>query len=307
MKISELKTDSFIKSLNLLDTDNHFVFENRSHDYADIELLSEEREISPRGASRYPIAEQIDEICEHYGKSAHMGKKYAHMPEIHMKEILDVELPGLPSESYYNYQEVKAFDESVSITNRENVLKCFLLVQRAAAYAKEKNNLEFYDAYNNYLKDLGWFFNAYAFNTFSSSKKEFSINEALFDIISCCFPNANIVASFKKTLEALAKLSSNKEALAAFIKTSTRLNCFQIGMTTQDKNVISVSSIVFRFINTEKKTKILFFNIPVENVEFQYGYCNAVISEADLQKTSDAAREKLGDMTRYISDIKLAD
>jgi len=283
--------------MNLLETDNNIIFRPINHYATSIELHNEVFEKSRYGGKSSKI------VAPFQKKENYTGTE----EDCRMMYLLNFEKELQPAESFYNYQEIRTFDESVSLSNRENILKCFLLVQRAAAYDKENNAMDLYESYNKYLKELGWFFNAYVLHTLDFKKKIFDVNEILFELLASFFPNTSVQNVLKQTIKALQKLSSNKEALAAFIKTCMRLNCFQIGMASQDKNIININSIVFRFIKTEKRTKILFFDLPFENVEFQYGFFSAEISENNLQQAADAARKKLGDVKRYISNIQLAE
>ncbi|PAM95136.1 hypothetical protein B4N84_07580 [Flavobacterium sp. IR1] len=226
-----------------------------------------------------------------------------------VRKVTDDLYEGTEEESAtINFKSVQSFEAGVSAERQEDVLNSLLLAQRVAtkAFPDDEQLMDWHKRYFEVLERLGWVFANTGFDSYESQSNLFGIEKILLEVLGTVL-TGNQLAIIVKSIQALKSLSSEDKRFVAFEKNTHSLNKgnFQIGIATEQNNVLSISSTAFVVKASKKFSRILFFSTEKENVEFKYCHIKAILNEAQFATGRDSLKKKLGDTSEYIADLDI--
>ena len=195
-------------------------------------------------------------------------------------------------------------------SNQADVLNSLLFAQlEASAKTDRQNYADWYAAYSDVLKNVGWVFNGGEVTKFDASGSDFSIDKVALDIISAALTGPEIVVITAAITSLRTLAAANDHRITLFDRsshTATSAN-FQIGSSSDVGGVVTLKSASFSLTTTEVFTNVMFFHFHHGSTTLSHSLDTLTLDTEVYANVRTSIAEKLGERAKnYIADIPLA-
>jgi hypothetical protein len=211
----------------------------------------------------------------------------------------NAEIKSGEEQAFVSDCSLSSFAANVSPKARQDVLDTTLLASMAAEkkYPNNSNPQKWYEFYTKVLISIGWVKEQDENKTYTSGEAEFDIDQAVIEIMASVTGGPVVQAALiRKTLESLRGLADDDgkvrlfEARAKGIDTSH----FQIGMTTEENEAVSLHVSNFVFENIQGSHRVLFFRWGQDRAALNYQFFKATLNSSQYADTRFLVKQKLG-------------
>jgi hypothetical protein len=210
-----------------------------------------------------------------------------------------------------NVGSLVSFVDGISAQERGDVLSSLQLAQRGASGAFDRftNTREWYRKYLEILENLGWTADQFAFTAFDQADQEFQMDHAALAIIAA-IATQNQLAILKASLDALAKLKDDSDALRLFESNSVLEGSgnFQLGAVQKTaQGAIALALGAFYFKSSDHRRRVLFFKWGHRSLNFWTSAQRMVLNtEIYALRRAEIEARLSADSARYIAELKLS-
>ena len=228
-------------------------------------------------------------------------------------------LKGSKGGTGYDGKAQGAFDDGSVMTfvgditgqARNDVLNSVLLAQLAAnhAYDRESDTENWYHKYSEVLENTGWTVPQFEFTEYQASGTEFSMDEALLQLIDNLAGAEDAKKEALKEVVAAVKALENEDGNVELFTDRTTHDGqgnFQVGVASERDGVVNMDIGAIRFDTTQHVTGVLWFTFSTAETKFYDGSEKLVLNDEVYGQVRNAVVDKLGDNAKtYISNIEI--
>jgi len=190
-------------------------------------------------------------------------------------------------------------EEGVSKQVKEDLQTCTLFAQFAAEskVGSSKKAVEWYDAYFEALRNLGWAMSSQDFREHSESGKNVVVHKAIMTVLAAVLgPAATALVVVKSVFDGLEQVGSDNGWLTFFDSQAAqeKVAKFQVATAQPTKDgQINIGLVGFELEAKTKVTQVLFFRSKKSEVHLRFAGGTATIFEPVLAGIRDAVNEKI--------------
>jgi len=203
-----------------------------------------------------------------------------------------------------------SYVNGVSAAEKDDILYCVQLAQRAAsgAYDRFNETQAWYGKYVQILENVGWTIDQFAFSHFEQRESEFRMDQAALSIITA-IATQNQLAVLQQSISALSKLSEGDGTIRLFDFHSSveASGNFQLGAVQRSPNgALSMALGAFYFRAVDHRKRFLFFKWGQQEVNFWTAAQRMTLNTAFYERRRNDVIAKLeADAAEFIADLKL--
>ena len=199
-------------------------------------------------------------------------------------------------------------EEGVSKQVKEDLLTCTLFAQFAAQskVSSAAKVVEWYKAYFEALRNLGWAMSSQEFREHVESGKTVLVHKAIMGVLAAVLgPAATALVVIKSVLDGLEEVGSDNGWLTFFDRQSVRTTVakFQVVTAQPTKDgQINIGLVGFELRAEKTITQVLFFKSAKSKVHLRFAGGSATIFEPVLAGVRNSLQQKLAAVTADFVD-----
>jgi hypothetical protein len=203
-------------------------------------------------------------------------------------------------------------EEGVAKQVKEDLLTCTLFAQFAAQakVGSATKAVEWYEAYFDALRNLGWAMSSQEFREHTESGRTVLVHKAIMGVLSAVLgPAATALVVIKSVFDGLEQVGSENGWLTFFDRQSVeeKVAKFQVVTAQPAKDgQINVGLVGFELVAQRTITQVLFFKSSKSEVHLRFTGGSATIFEPVLAQVRGSLQQKLGAVTAdFVNSIPI--
>jgi hypothetical protein len=237
-----------------------------------------------------------------------------------------VELPLAPPSDALNAEEaleagktnatvvgsdVISFTSEVRPEMRQAIIDSALLAQLAATrkVADAAKIYDWYDAYFDVLKNVGWTVQDHGFAEFTETANDIQAHQAVLDIVAGLLgPGSTALSLVKTALDSLKRAQENEPFFVIFNRETRHANSarFQVSVAEGDATGHLVTLVAFGMKASSTLTHVLFVKVRSSDVEIKHQSGKASINAEVLQAVHPLIQSRiLAHQRSFIVDLPI--
>jgi hypothetical protein len=204
---------------------------------------------------------------------------------------------------------VVSFASGVSGQNQKDVLNSTLLAQLACdkMYDREKQITDWYKRYHSILENVGWVIQGFDFSEYKAAGDKFEADKAILEILAAVV-SQNELLIIKSAIEAAKSLPTTDGRITLFDRFSSSggAGSFQIGLATEEKNVVAMKLGAFLFSTKTNETRVLWFKFSKKDSSLSKSTQTVTLNSEVYAQVRDTVQQKLGEMAKtFVANLTL--
>lgn len=229
-----------------------------------------------------------------------------------LTRLMASSVPPAPAEQPAGYVDdgsLVSFVANIPKDRQADVLNSTLFGQAVASYAhdREKDTINWYAAYSDALRNIGWATQSFAFENISTGGATLNVDKVVLEIVSSIATGEEL-AVVEATINGMKSLDQGDGRLTLWESSSHTSNNgnFQVFPIIISGGIVVMKLAAFYFSTTKKVDRILWFSASSSDVTMYKSSQIVNLDDTIYSQVRDDIVKKLGDHAKtYVQNIPL--